>query len=110
MAPAFCRTTRTAVATAAPTSPKQQQVQQQLLDPPTLSSIRAASCARVLVGWGSPLGDNTSHMMSRWGAPRMGSGTTRTGLVQKAKARVTKRVVAGLELKQQSCTHHPQTT
>jgi hypothetical protein len=34
----------------------------------------------VLVAWGSPLGDSTSHMISRWGAPRMGSGTTRTGL------------------------------
>lgn len=48
---------------------------------PTLSSTSTASCARVLVAWGSPLGDSTSHITSRWGAPRMGSGTTRTGLV-----------------------------
>jgi hypothetical protein len=46
----------------------------------TLSSMSAASCARVLVGCGVPSGDSTSHITSRWGAPRMGSGTTRTGL------------------------------
>lgn len=45
--------------------------------------------ARVLDSWGTPLASSTSHITSTLSPPRIGSGTTHTGLHRRAGGRVS---------------------